>query len=72
MSDFDLVDMYYEPESRIGTILVVENNRVIPKKYCLNCGSLSIKVSAKGNEYCSEICWDKTQTNLTNRGGSKR
>ena len=34
-------------------------------KVCANCGSKNIKVSAKGNEYCSEICWDKTQTNLT-------
>ena len=28
-------------------------------KVCANCGSKNIRVSAKGNEYCSEICWEK-------------
>ena len=52
---------YYHLD-KFGEIKVIENNFVIEKEYCLECGSLNIKTSKKGNKYCANLCWSRKTT----------
>lgn len=56
-------DCYDEPKETIGYIKTIENNKVVEKPYCLNCGSLNIKTSKKENLYCADLCWVKEKNN---------
>ena len=42
-NEYELEDLFY----------VLKNGVEI----CNNCGSKNIKLSAKGNKYCAELCW---------------
>lgn len=55
---YDVYDENDFRRARIGEIKVVENNKVVTKRYCLLCNGLNIKISKKGNEYCADICWE--------------
>ena len=56
-NDFD----GYEPIERTGFVQVLVGDKVKSIEYCLNCGSINIKTSKAGNNYCADLCWVKQE-----------
>lgn len=41
----------------INSTKILKEGKIVDVLYCLDCGSINIKESKKGNLYCADLCW---------------